>query len=115
MATFNNSGDFRGATLVQGDSITVTGSTLGGHLPDDAARGELQALLENLRRELAALAPDQAQPVAAQAQDLLNAPPARWAGAGRALMGAADKLIEVAPKAVDAAAKVVDFIGRFGS
>ena len=76
-----NTGNFQGATVIQGSTIYNAGQIAGTIVKaDDASRKELQALIGQLGEALKTIPPekkDDADALGASAEDLMKRPPRR--------------------------------------
>jgi hypothetical protein len=118
---FENTGDFRGASLIQGS--TVNAQTIAGTIvqADDASRKELQTLIGQLGKALEA-APqekkEEAEAVSASAEDLMKEASkqtpnkSRLRSLGESLLSMAKTVGAATPAAIGIAEKIIELIGR---
>jgi hypothetical protein len=120
--TFNLSGDFRGAILNIKSTMQNVQQSVGDlHSDDEAARLELQTLIEQLTQALQSAPPDkldQAEAVAQTAKALVDTAKAEKPNrallqiSGEGLKAAAQNLAEVMPAVATIAAQIVLAVGR---
>jgi hypothetical protein len=120
--TFQNSGDFRGAAVFQGSTIHNAGQIAGAiSAGSPADRAELQALLTQLEATLKPVPSDKvddAEAVAASAEDLVSETakekpnPSRLRSLGGALMSTVETVGAAAPAALSIAERLVTLVGK---
>lgn len=121
---FNNSGDFRGASVFQGSTLYNAGQIAGTMLHADAAsKADLQKLLQQLGMSLKAVPPEKvedAEAVGAAAEDLVKETAkdkpntSRLRALGNLLVDAAKAVGSAAPAAISLANQIVDLVARIG-
>jgi ElaB/YqjD/DUF883 family membrane-anchored ribosome-binding protein len=118
---FENTGDFRGANVIQGS--TINAHTIAGTITkaDDASRKELQTLIAQLGKVLEATPQEkkeEAEAVSASAEDLMKEASkqipnkSRLRSLGESLVGMAKTIGAAAPAAITIAEKIVELIGK---
>jgi hypothetical protein len=119
---FDNSGNFTGASIIQGSTIYNAGQIAGTLVKaDDASRKQLQALIGQLAETVRAVPPeskDEVEALGASAEDLMKeaskeAPnKSRLRALGASLLGMAGTVGAAAPAALAIAGNIVDLVGK---
>ena len=119
---FENTGNFAGASVIQGSTIYNAGQIAGTLVKaDDASRKQLQALIGQLAETVKAIPPeskDDAEALGASAEDLMKeaskeAPnKSRLRALGESLLGMARTVGAAAPAALSIAGNIVDLVGK---
>src|SRR5216684_2823346 len=119
---FENTGNFTGASVIQGSTIYNAGQMAGTLVKaDDVSRKELQALIGQLGEALKTIPPDKkddADALGASAEDLMKeaskeAPnKSRLRSLGESLLGMAKTVGAAAPAVISIAGNIVDLIGK---